>query len=526
MQPRKTRLSYRRILLIGLLLIIPILTILPPAVAAPPQQSVHGCSLDLMLVLDGSGSIQSTDFQTMKAFVRQLAASFDIGPTGANIGIIQFADTAELYLPLSEDSDSVFAAIDGMTQFGNRTNIAAGIQLAQSQFVTRRSGIPRVILVLTDGLHNMDGNPIAEADLARIDGTFIFGIAVGGVDISELVSISNGPQNVIAVNTFDGLMVVLDVLVNNTCALLSNPTVNLPATTTPPQNTNPTTSTTPVAPVVVPYGGARATRIAFASDRDGDSEIFVMDADGNNVQQLTHNTSSDDKPAWSKDGTHIAWESNADGDFDIYVMNADGTNPVNITNNNTDDYGPAWSPNNQQIAFHSNRDGDIELYVMQADGSNVEQLTNDTIAIDRSPSWSPDGSQLVYYSDVSGGRELYNIEVAYKRTQRLTENEYYDGQPDWSLNGTQMVFASTRGTTYPEIYLMRVDGTNVMQLTQDAAADDDPVWSPDGTQIAFESDRAGNYDIWAMNLDGTGLVQLTNDPATDWSPDWMWVPQN
>lgn len=508
-------------------------------IALPQEQSraQEGCSVDLMLVLDGSGSIQPGDFETMKDFVYELANSFTVGPSDANIGIIQFSNTAELYLPLSSDGDRVNASIENMTQFGDRTNIAAAIDLAQEQFVTRRENIPRVIIVLTDGLHNMDGNPIASADIARAQGTSILGIAVGSVDITELIDISGGAGNVITVGSFDGLDVILDILLNNTCAIVTLPGGSTPPTavsadaTDEPEPTpadDGTAAATPVAtqaPVQVAMGG-RATRVAFASDRDGDSEIFVINADGSNLTQLTNNTADDDKPSWSKDGRRIAFESNVDGDYEIFVMDADGSNLTQLTNNNFDDYGPSFSPDGSQIAYHSTQTGNIDIYVMNADGSSAERITSNVTAIDRSPSWSPDGSQLIYFSDSSGGRELYTIDIQTGTLTRLTDNQYYDGQPDWSLNGTQVVFASTRQGTNPDIYIMRIDGTNVVRITDDPATDDDPVWSPDGRQIVFESTRGGSYDIWIVNADGTGLKQLTNDPARDWSADWMWIPQD
>lgn len=489
----------------------------PPAAISINQT---GCSLDLMLALDGSGSISETDFEIMRDFVRTMVNSFSIGPRDANVGIIQFSTTAELYIGLSDDPNSVNAAVDNMTKFGNSTNIAAAIDLAQEQFVTRRAGIPRVIIVLTDGLHNEAGNPIVSADRARAAGTAVFGVAVGGVDFNELSQISGGDQNVITVSGFGGLNTILDILLNNTCAVVVVPQ---------PGDENIEVG----APVddgnvefVIEALDAGQTQIAFASNRDGDYEIFVMNADGTNVRQLTFNNVNDDKPSWSKDGTRIAWESEVDGDFEIYVMNNDGTGQTQLTNNAVNDYGPAWNPDGSKIAFHSDEDGDVEIFVMNSDGTNRQQVTNNGAgATDRSATWSPDGQELIYYSDETGGRELWRANLDTGAKTRLTNNSFYDGQPDWSLNGTGVIFGSTRMDDDSEIYIMRVDGSNVVRMTNVSGIDDDPVWSPDGRQVAFESNRSGNFDIWIMNADGTAPINLTaSSTATDWSPDWIWVP--
>ncbi|HJV32137.1 MAG TPA: hypothetical protein VJ558_08060, partial [Bacillales bacterium] len=94
----------------------------------------------------------------------------------------------------------------------------------------------------------------------------------------------------------------------------------------------------------------------------------------------------------------IAFASNRTGNSNIWVMNADGTNPTQLTNVPFDDKNPTWSPDGNQIAFASNRAGDIDLidsiWVMDNDGTNITQLTNDED--DNQPAWSPDGTQIAF----------------------------------------------------------------------------------------------------------------------------------
>ena len=85
-------------------------------------------------------------------------------------------------------------------------------------------------------------------------------------------------------------------------------------------------------------------QIAFVSDRDENYEIYVMNADGGNVSQLTNNEAADLLPAWSPDGRKIAFVSGPRGGSEIYVMNADGGNVINLTNNEAVDLFPAWRP--------------------------------------------------------------------------------------------------------------------------------------------------------------------------------------
>jgi Tol biopolymer transport system component len=142
------------------------------------------------------------------------------------------------------------------------------------------------------------------------------------------------------------------------------------------------------------------TQIAFRGDLDlaepsGDEEIYVMNADGTNVRQLTSNADFDSAPSWSPDGGWILFERAPAGTFttgveaqekDVYVMRADGTDVRRLTDSPGLDEGPEFSPDGTRIAFSSARDGQQEIYVMDADGANPRRLT-DNPARDESPDW-------------------------------------------------------------------------------------------------------------------------------------------
>ena len=92
-------------------------------------------------------------------------------------------------------------------------------------------------------------------------------------------------------------------------------------------------------------GGASGPgKIAFVSDRDGNREIYVMNADGSNQTRVTNNPALDYAPSWSPDGTKIAFYSRRDGNREIYVMSADGSGQTRLTNNAAEDRWPTWSP--------------------------------------------------------------------------------------------------------------------------------------------------------------------------------------
>ena len=280
-------------------------------------------------------------------------------------------------------------------------------------------------------------------------------------------------------------------------------------------------------------------RIAFSSERDGNPEIYVMDADGKNQQNLTNHPDNDWYPSWSPDGKRIVFFSNRDGHvhvihgsptYEIYVMDADGGNQQNLTNDPKDDRSPSWSPDGKRIAFHSNRDkdnpGNTDIYVMDADGGNLQKLTENPNE-DEYPSWSPDGKRVAFMSVREGrNHNIYVMDADGGNLQKLTENLKNNWFPSWSPDGKRIAFASDRKGDLVnfEIYVMDADGGNQQRLTENRVYDWSPSWSPDGERIAFMSDRDGNNEIYVMDADGGNQQNLTNNPHDDWSPAWFNSP--
>jgi uncharacterized repeat protein (TIGR01451 family) len=264
------------------------------------------------------------------------------------------------------------------------------------------------------------------------------------------------------------------------------------------------------------------SRIAFDSTRDGNNEIYVMNADGTNQTRLTNNTANDARASFSPDGNKIAFGSNRDGNYEIYVMNADGTGQTRLTSDPADDYIPNFSPDGSKIVFESKRDGvNEEIYVMNADGTNQTRLTNSP-ARDGNPAFSPDGSKIIFESDRDGNLEIYVMNADGSGQTRLTNNSAQDGDPFFSADSSEIAFETDRDGGFFEIYVMNADGTEQINLTNNPAHDTDPFFSPDGSKIAFETTRdgVGNYEVYVMNADGTGQTNLTNSPAHDFSPSW------
>ena len=268
------------------------------------------------------------------------------------------------------------------------------------------------------------------------------------------------------------------------------------------------------APVWAPDG----QRLAFLSNRDGNTEVYVMAADGTNPTNLTQNASDDWAPVWAPDGQRLAFLSNRDGNTEVYVMAADGTNPTNLTQSVDDDWSPVWAPDGQRLAFLSNRDGNTEVYVMAADGTNPTNLTQNA-SDDWSPVWAPDGQRLAFLSNRDGNTEVYVMAADGTNPTNLTQNASDDRAPVWAPDGQRIVFASNRdGNT--EVYVMAADGSDPTSLTYHFSGDWSPVWAPDGQRLAFLSNRDGNTEVYVMAADGTNPTNLTQNAGDDWAPVW------
>jgi len=261
------------------------------------------------------------------------------------------------------------------------------------------------------------------------------------------------------------------------------------------------------------------SKIIFASSRDDNEEIYVMDTDGSNQTRLTNNSAADSNPAWSPDGTKIAFHSYRDGNWQIYIMNADGSNQTRLTNSLFSDSNPAWSPDGTKIAFHSNRNGNEEIYVMNSNSSNQTRLTNSPFS-DSNPAWSPDGTKIAFHSNRDGNWQIYIMNADGSNQTRLTNSPFSDSNPAWSPDGTKIAFMSDR-CGYRAMYVMNANGTNQTYLTICHGIDNYPAWSPDGTRIAFHSEYYGIDEIFVINADGTNRVWLTDDFALgDCCPAW------
>ena len=210
--------------------------------------------------------------------------------------------------------------------------------------------------------------------------------------------------------------------------------------------------------------------IAFMSERDGNAEIYVMNADGTGQTRLTNDPGFDADPTFSPDG-QIAFNSTRDGgNPEIYVMNGDGTGQTRLTFDPAADRQADWSPNGDYIAFESDRSGNFDLYAIQRGGGGLTQLTFDPEA-DTEASWHPDNTSIAYTSGPEGAAAVFTLVPGTPGRTRLTTGAGDWHFPAWSPDARQIAVSSQFG--YTEV--MPADGSKPPAI---AAFGIDAAWGP------------------------------------------------
>jgi len=260
-------------------------------------------------------------------------------------------------------------------------------------------------------------------------------------------------------------------------------------------------------------------RILLASDREGDTDIYRVDADGRRSVRLTRSPRFDAPSAVSPDGRRILFESNRSPKGDVWVMNGDGTGQRNLTRSPAFECCGSWSPDGRRIAFVSDRDGNDEIYVMNQDGGAQHVVAASPSSQEIPAAWSPDGSSIAFATDRDGNWEIYAMDADGGDPRNLTRNALSDGRDGgfaWSPDGRRIVFATNRdrsrngaGKVQDELWVMNADGSGQQRLTRSPEAEQVITWSPDGRKIVFG--RFPSTPSWAffvMNADGTGVKKV------------------
>lgn len=274
-------------------------------------------------------------------------------------------------------------------------------------------------------------------------------------------------------------------------------------------------------------------RIVFESNRNGDNEIFAMNPDGSAPVNLTLNKDATDVfPSWSNDSSKITFASDRHelGNLDVYVMNADGSGVTQLTNSPGEDRATSWTSDGAKIVFHSARLRDathaFDIFTMNADGSDETRiLTNGSAAYVCGN--STDGI-IVFNSsgDLTGQNppvggvadfEIFTMDMQGGNVQQITDNTVLDSGPKWSPDCSEISYNSLDSGGSLDVHRVDADGSDDVNLTNAPGVFDAfSAWSPDGAQVVFSSNRTVNFELFTIaSADGSGITQLTASKKGD-----------
>jgi len=293
----------------------------------------------------------------------------------------------------------------------------------------------------------------------------------------------------------------------------------------PTETPEPTTTEEPIIEAT-PMGGGGG-KLAFASDRNGEPQIYLLDIVTRDISQLTTVSGGACQPDFSPDGSQIVFISpcaKSQQDYlgsRLFIMQVDGSRLFPLNTLPGGDFDPAWNPADDNIiAFTSYRNNSRpHIFLYDLATKSVIDLSAVT-AYDRAADWSPDGQYLVYQQVYDGVNGIFYVKPGESKRISISNTTLESFSPAWSNDG-ELVYYS-QGKNLPSLVGRQV---NNLSSPESIISDIKPIWdavfSPDDYWIAYMGLGSGtNRDIFIMLSNGGFVENLTSDGAYDFDPVW------
>lgn len=253
-------------------------------------------------------------------------------------------------------------------------------------------------------------------------------------------------------------------------------------------------------------------KFVFHSNMRGAYNLYSLDGNGENLQQLTSGAGRDIEPEWSPDGDMIAFASDRDdpAGLNIYVMNADGSSQRPLVQHTGYALSPSWSPDGKRLVFHTNWETRLQLYTVDIDGG-VPQKLHDVPGNAYMPSWSPDGSRIAFVGDQDGGNDdIYVLNLDGKSVERITDSPERDLWPEWSPGSTRIAYQHHVGAKKDIVVYDTETGTHQTVLDDDYI-DAMPAWVGDNYIVCSSTLDKPPWTLHILDFEGNRYLLIALD---------------
>lgn len=264
------------------------------------------------------------------------------------------------------------------------------------------------------------------------------------------------------------------------------------------------------------------SKISYVVRKGVNSEIYVMDYDGQNPKQVTFENSLAINPEWLHDSSGFLYVSYRNGYPLLYLKNLTSSNIKLVSGKPGLNVHPAVSPDGKKIALTMSFNGNPEIYIIDLNGEILQRVTYDP-AVDSSPTWAPDSRRLAFVSDRSGTPQIYVADYLADTVKRVTYRGTYNTSPSWNpiANSPLIVYTSMYGKN-TELYLVDINTGDTRRLTTTLESEEDPSWAPDGIHISYTLTQ--NYRSFIYFMDVRDCIPIclteteTDSRASSWGP--------
>ena len=265
--------------------------------------------------------------------------------------------------------------------------------------------------------------------------------------------------------------------------------------------------------------GSFATRMAYVVRLPGKRfALSVADADGFNPQTILSSNEPIISPTWAPDGTRLAYVSFEQKKPVVYVQSITTGERMAVANFFGSNSAPAWSPDGRRLAVVLSKDGGSQMFLINADGSGQPQRLASSSAIDTEPNFSPDGSYILFTSDRGGSPQIYRIAVNGGQVQRVTFEGHYNVSARHNPDGKSFTFIHRCGGRFA--VAVQEFATRQLQVLSDGGVDESPSFAPNGRMILYASDNRGRGILGAISSDGRVKQRFTEDSGDVREPAW------